>query len=452
MSGANSSTVERAHARVGTTLQGKWRLDKLLGVGGMAAVYAATHRNGARGAIKMLHLEVSLDADARKRFLREGYVANAVDHPGSVRVLDDDVAEDGSAFIVMELLEGESLDSRAERLGGALPPAEVLGFAERLLDVLMAAHQKGIVHRDVKPDNVFVTQSGVIKLLDFGIARLRDGGGSGVSVKLTAEGSAFGTPAFMAPEQALGRIDEIDGRTDIFSVGATMFTLLTGRSVHVTRTINEQLVAQASKPPPPLASVAPHIQPAIAAVVDKALQFERDRRWPDARTMRDAIHGVQVGLGARGQVAGPVSVHAPVSAAMSSMGTVAPSVRAAARPSGKPSAVVIGAVAGALCVLGLILVVRAVATPSSSPSPATSSSDTVPVPTPTATAAVTVTPAASASTPVPAAVASSAPTAPAKAPPAPTTRTPVGRGTPVPVPPKPTGAKKPGGLDLDRQN
>src|SRR5580704_7491550 len=187
MSGANDSAAERAHARVGTTLHNKWRLERLLGVGGMAAVYAATHRNGARGAIKMLHLQVSLDAEARRRFLREGYLANAVGHPGAVSVLDDDVAEDGSAYLVMELLEGESLETRAERRGGRLPPAEVLVYADRLLDVLAAAHHKGIVHRDIKPDNVFVTQDGTLKLLDFGIARLRDGRGSAT---MTADGAA----------------------------------------------------------------------------------------------------------------------------------------------------------------------------------------------------------------------------------------------------------------------
>ncbi len=106
-------TTQRALARVGIVLREKWRLDSLLGVGGMAAVYAATHRNGKRGAVKMLHLELSGDADARKRFLREGYAANAVDHPGAVSVLDDDVAEDGSVFLVMELLEGSSVDARA---------------------------------------------------------------------------------------------------------------------------------------------------------------------------------------------------------------------------------------------------------------------------------------------------------------------------------------------------
>src|SRR5271155_4280902 len=109
VTGASDPLVVRAQARVGSTLRDKWRLDVLLGVGGMAAVYAATHRNGSRAAVKMLHLELSIDAEVRRRFLREGYVANSVGHAGAVRVIDDDAIEDGSAFIVMDLLVGETL-------------------------------------------------------------------------------------------------------------------------------------------------------------------------------------------------------------------------------------------------------------------------------------------------------------------------------------------------------
>ncbi|MBI5535731.1 MAG: hypothetical protein HY898_23570 [Deltaproteobacteria bacterium] len=107
-------TTQRALARVGSVLRGKWHLEKLLGVGGMASVYAATHRNGMRGAVKLLHPELALDAEGRSRFLREGYVANKVDHPGAVKVLDDDVAEDGSVYLVMELLEGTSVEEARE--------------------------------------------------------------------------------------------------------------------------------------------------------------------------------------------------------------------------------------------------------------------------------------------------------------------------------------------------
>ncbi|HEX6766521.1 MAG TPA: serine/threonine-protein kinase, partial [Polyangiaceae bacterium] len=141
---------ERAHARVGFVLRQKWRLDAVIGIGGMASVYAATHRNGSRVAIKMLHPEVAIDQEVTSRFLREGYVANAVGHPGTVRVLDDDVAEDGAPFLVMELLEGETLDSSLAH-GKLMSLREAIVVADQVLDVLAAAHAKDIVHRDIKP-------------------------------------------------------------------------------------------------------------------------------------------------------------------------------------------------------------------------------------------------------------------------------------------------------------
>jgi serine/threonine-protein kinase len=196
----------RAQARVGTWLRDKWKLDQLVGVGGMAAVYSATHRNGNRVAIKLLHLELSLDADARDRFRREGYVANKVGHVGAVAVLDDAEAEDGSIFLVMELLEGLSLADLSEQtVDCRLELRQTLSISDQLLDVLTAAHRAGIVHRDIKPENVFITHEGRVKLLDFGIAKLREGESS----FKTRTGNAMGTPAFMAPEQAAGRWSEV---------------------------------------------------------------------------------------------------------------------------------------------------------------------------------------------------------------------------------------------------
>src|SRR5262249_27291287 len=136
-------------------------LDALLGVGGMAAVYAGTHRNGKRGAVKVLHPELARSAEARARFLREGYVANTVGHPGAVSVIDDDTTEDGLVFMVMELLEGSTLDALAAASpGGTLPLDVVLKAADDLCDVLAAAHDKGIVHRDIKPENLFLARDG----------------------------------------------------------------------------------------------------------------------------------------------------------------------------------------------------------------------------------------------------------------------------------------------------
>ena len=279
-------TVMRAQTRIGQVIKEKWRLDVLLGVGGMAAVYAATHRNGNRVAIKILHPELSTHHQVRTRFLREGYVANAVGHEGAVMITDDDVTEDGSAFLVMELLDGETLEDRRVRSGGRLDEDEVLSLADQLLDVLVAAHAKGVIHRDLKPDNIFVTRTGQVKLLDYGIARLRE-----VTSKSTAtvSGATMGTPAFMPPEQARALWDEVDGRSDLWAVGATMFNLLTGQVVHDGRTTNEQLLHAMTKEPAPLESVLPSAAPTVSHVVNRALAFEKDRRWPDARRMQEAV-------------------------------------------------------------------------------------------------------------------------------------------------------------------
>ena len=289
----DSANVVDAMARVGTTLAGKWRLHVLLGVGGMAAVYGATHRNGHRVAIKVLHTALGRDRSVRERFLREGYVANLVDHDGVARVLDDDELEGGSAFLVMELLTGETLETRWQRAGMRLPLVEVLGIADELLAVLGAAHDKGIQHRDVKPENVFLTRAGELKILDFGIARMKDAAG----VTATQIGTALGTPAFMPPEQALGRSDEIDGRSDLWAVGATMFTLLSGRLVHLTDSPSEMLVLAATERAPASSSVLPHLPASVAAILDRALSFERDGRFADAPSMRLAVREARIELG-----------------------------------------------------------------------------------------------------------------------------------------------------------
>jgi len=278
--------VMRSRARVGTVLHSKYRLDVLLGVGGMAAVYACTHRNGSRAAVKLLHPELSLNAQVKTRFLREGYVANAVGHDGAVRVTDDDTAEDGSAFLVMELLDGETLEDRRERLGGKLSEDEVLSMADQLLDVLSAAHAKGVIHRDLKPENIFLTRAGQVKVLDFGIARLRE---LSTASTATKSGATMGTPYYMAPEQARGLWDEVDGRTDLWALGATMFHALTGTLVHDGRTTNEVLLAAMTKPAPSLGTVAPNISPTVTHLVDRALEFDREARWRDARHMQEAV-------------------------------------------------------------------------------------------------------------------------------------------------------------------
>lgn len=282
-----SDIVRRAQARVGSVLRGKYHLDRVLGIGGMATVYAATHRNQARFAVKLLHAEISLHEDVRTRFLREGYVANSVQHAGAVLVVDDDVAEDGAAFLVMELLEGATVDELADRYGGKLPVAAAVAIVDQLLEVLSAAHDKSIVHRDIKPANLFITRDGGLKVLDFGIARARDA--AATTGHATGTGMLLGTPAFMAPEQALGKSRDIDAQTDVWAVGATLFTLLTGGVVHEGENAPQLLVAAATTRARSLASVAPETPMSVAEVVDRALAFDKNERWLSAAAMREGL-------------------------------------------------------------------------------------------------------------------------------------------------------------------
>jgi len=283
---ARGPSFTAPEARVGQMLNGKWKLDRLLDVGGMGAVYVATHRNGRRAAIKILHTRFARDPEVRKRFLREGYVANKIGHPGAVAILDDDTAEDGSPYLVMELLDGESLSTWLSRVGGRLPPTEVLAVAGQLLEVLEVAHTNGIVHRDIKPANVFVTRGGHAKLLDFGLARIRDGA---ISLIPTAQGVVMGTAGYMSPEQARGIPDHIDARADIFSVGAVMYRALSGRRLHEKPNTLDMTLAAMKDPAPSLASVMPDAGPLLIAAVDKALAFDRAARWQGARAMFEAL-------------------------------------------------------------------------------------------------------------------------------------------------------------------
>ncbi|AKV02877.1 Serine/threonine-protein kinase pkn3 [Labilithrix luteola] len=286
-----SASVERedprAEDRVGSVLNDKWTLERLLGKGGMAAVYAGRHRNGARAAVKVLHPDIASVDEVRERFLREGYAANRVEHRGAVQVLDDDVVKEGpdagTAYIVMEMLEGESLEERGKR-GARLTEHELLVIMEAVLEVLEAAHAHGVVHRDLKPENLFLARDpereGIrVKVLDFGLARLSETG------PVTSAGLALGTPAYMSPEQASGKTSEIDGRTDLFALGATAFRLITGRRIHDADNIVMQVVKMATVPAPRIRTVKADVSEPFARIVDRAIAFNREDRYPDATAM-----------------------------------------------------------------------------------------------------------------------------------------------------------------------
>jgi serine/threonine protein kinase len=272
--------------RVGTVVRGKWTLERLLGAGAMAAVYVGVHRIGRRDALKILHPQAAQSKEICERFEREALAANRLKHPGAVQIHDIDITEEGLPFLVMELLAGETLAEREIRVG-RIPLGDLLRYAEQILDTLQAAHAHGIIHRDVKPGNLYLTAEGSVKVLDFGLARVRDD--SSLERERTRLGLVLGTTPYMAPEQARG--SEIDARADLFGVGATLFRLIARRYIHED-TGGELLVKMATEPAPSLEAAAPGTPAAACRIVDRALAFRPDDRYPDARTMLEDVRAV----------------------------------------------------------------------------------------------------------------------------------------------------------------
>lgn len=286
MNAVVTSSSRRPEDRLGSVLKECWHLDAVLGIGGMSIVYAATARDGSRVALKLLDPELAREPGIRARFLREGFVANAVGHPGVVRIHHRDEDPGGAVFLIMELLDGEPLDAVLRRSGERLPPLEVFRVADQVLDVLAAAHARRIIHRDIKPQNLFLTREGELKVLDFGIARVMQARGPS---RITEPGAVLGTIAYMAPEQACGHGGLVDARTDLWALGATMFRLLTGQFVHQAGSEIALWEAAATRRARSIATVMPWLPGAAVFVIDEALRFEREQRWPDAKAMQGAL-------------------------------------------------------------------------------------------------------------------------------------------------------------------
>ncbi|AKT42083.1 uncharacterized protein CMC5_063060 [Chondromyces crocatus] len=293
---------ELATERIGTQI-GPWTVERLIGVGSMASVFVGRHGDGWTAALKVLHPHLSKHDELRKRFLREGPIGSALAAFGPLceglpYVLESGITGDGTAYLALELLEGETLFDRMARMG-VLPVEEVLALADKVLDVLVVAHAHGVVHRDLKPENLHLGHDGRLKVLDFGIARAMDALLEGVAElpekTVTRTGVALGSCEYMAPEQALGDVNEVDGRTDLFGLGATMYRLLSGLWIHGDAEGAMLLIAAATQQAPPLASVAPALPPSVCAVVDRALAFAKGERYPDAATMRADIRALRAG-------------------------------------------------------------------------------------------------------------------------------------------------------------
>jgi serine/threonine-protein kinase len=276
----------RAEQRVGDTIAGKYTLDRLLGSGGMGAVYAAVHQfTQRRVAVKLMHANVARSKVAAERFLREAQAPGSIGHPGIVEVLDGGRDDDGSLYLVLELLEGETLAAaiKAEALD-----VQAVGYvALELLDALAAAHKAGFVHRDIKPENVFLVpdvEAPLVKLLDFGVAGVLAEDNPG----LTVAGAVLGTPLYMSPEQAMGR--RVDARSDLWSVGAVMYQALSGRPPFGGDSFQALVVSISTREHLPLSALRPDVPVRIAQVVERALHKDVAQRWQSAAEMAEALH------------------------------------------------------------------------------------------------------------------------------------------------------------------
>jgi serine/threonine protein kinase len=277
-----------AGARVSGNEGQVFTIESLLGYGGMGAVYRARTADGQAVALKILHERFRAMPSIGRRFAREAKLANRVEHPKVVRVIDAGVADDGTPFLVSELLEGETIDAATRSAGGRLPIEEVVRLADELLDVLEAAHARGVVHRDLKPGNLFRLGSGELRVLDFGLAFSVSEEEEG-ETQLTGASTVLGTAGFMAPELALGRWDLVDAQSDLWAVAATVLWLTTGKYVHDARTMQERLALAATRPAPAMAERAPELPPALASWLDKGLAFSKRDRFENARRMRSVL-------------------------------------------------------------------------------------------------------------------------------------------------------------------
>jgi serine/threonine-protein kinase len=279
-------------SRIGHVIASKYRLDEELGRGGMGAVYRAFHlRVHKVFALKMLLGEVAKHRSIASRFLLEAQAAGRIGHPGILDVYDVGEEADGTPFIVMELLRGEPLSTLVHR--EKLEVDAAVWIAMEVLDILSAAHAAGIIHRDVKPQNVFLTEkedgARGVKLLDFGIAKFSGVAADGSA--LTRSGEIIGSPLYMAPEQAKG--ENVDERADVWSVGAMLFEMLTGKCAHAATTPVAVLAKILTEPAPPASSKDARVPTAVDDVVAKALRIDRAERWPTAKAMREALAEVR---------------------------------------------------------------------------------------------------------------------------------------------------------------
>lgn len=281
---------------LGTTLNGKYRVDEKVGSGSMGTVYRGEHLGLRKSvALKVLHADLQLTDETLQRFQREGIAAGKFSHPNAIQVFDFDRADGSVFFLAMEFVEGQNLKALL-RERERLPVALAVDVVQQVLEALAEAHEHGIVHRDLKPENIMVleTPSGDlnVKVLDFGLSKLVD---APLEASLRTEpGRIMGTPLYMAPEQGAG--DKVDHKSDLYSVGLILHELLTGQPPFAGRTLREILVKHATEPAPSLVTSHPklNVPGDLDDVILRALEKDPEDRFESAREMLDALAAVDL--------------------------------------------------------------------------------------------------------------------------------------------------------------
>jgi serine/threonine-protein kinase len=269
-------------ALVGTVLEGAYRITRLMGEGGMGAVYEAVQlRLNKRVAIKLMARDLASNREALARFHREAEITSHLGHPHLVTVFDFGQAESGEPYLVMEYLEGEDLDHRLRRVG-RMPIEAVVHVVRQVASALNAAHDQGVVHRDLKPGNVFLVQipgePDFVKILDFGISKVK-----AARTQLTSASAVMGTPNYMAPEQATGMVEEIDHRTDQWALACIAWEMLLGRGPFVADETAALLYQIINLDPHPLAPRVPGLPPAVETALRRALRKKPAERFSSMR-------------------------------------------------------------------------------------------------------------------------------------------------------------------------
>ncbi|MGA9656529.1 MAG: serine/threonine-protein kinase, partial [Polyangia bacterium] len=284
----------RMDALVGAVLEGAYRITRLIGEGGMGAVYEAVQlRLNKRVAIKLMARDLASNREALARFRREAEITSHLGHPHLVSVVDFGQAESGEPYLVMEYLEGEDLDHRLRRVGRMSIEA-VVHVVRQVASALNAAHDQGVVHRDLKPGNVFLVQipgePDFVKILDFGISKMK-----AARTQLTSASAVMGTPNYMSPEQATGMLEEVDHRTDQWSLACIAWEMLLGRGPFVADEVAALLYQIINLDPHPLAQRVPGLPPAVETALRRALRKKPAERFSSMREFSRELEAAAFG-------------------------------------------------------------------------------------------------------------------------------------------------------------